>query len=167
MELKKLVRYFAVFAIKGLLGALLGVSLTIYQPALAEAPNRLQEDSHPLDIQTLLDSQYANKNYEISEAQEIKYKLYLETQRQGLLYWEYRRLAKVVQCESSFRHDGLYGDHGRAYGLAQFWEGTFYFFAKKANAEGLEYHSMDDQIQMLVWAYKNKQMNHWSCNKKV
>lgn len=165
MQRNKLVRYACVWVIKGLLGAILGVSLTITKPALAVAPDFQKEAWQPLEIQTLLERPYADENFKLSEAQEIKFKLYLETQRQGLSYWDYRRLAKVAFCESSFRHEGVYGDKGRAYGVFQFWKSTFDYFASKAQAEEMNYYSMDDQIQLAVYAYKTKQMSHWTCYK--
>jgi len=41
---------------------------------------------------------------------------------------EYDRIAlleKLWFCEASYKHDGVWGDSGRAYGAFQFWQGTW------------------------------------------
>lgn len=73
---------------------------------------------------------------------------------------------KIIQCESSCRHD-VYGDHGKAYGIAQFHRPTFNEFKKRAGRPELKYKCEEDQIWLLKWALRNGLENHWTCAKKV
>lgn len=70
---------------------------------------------------------------------------------------------EVLKCESGFNHEGLYGDGGRAYGVAQFHKGTFEWFKKDAGRPDLEYTSATDQIELFAWAVKNGRASHWTC----
>lgn len=78
-----------------------------------------------------------------------------------------RLAAKIIMCESSCRHEGVYGDHGKAYGIAQFHRPTFNEFKKRAGRPDLKYKSEQDQIWLLKWALRNGLENHWTCYKKV
>lgn len=70
-------------------------------------------------------------------------------------------LHKVIQCESSYR-ENVFGDNGKAYGIAQFWKTTFDMFSKKSGME-LDYHNTDDQIELTAWAFSEGYASHWSC----
>lgn len=75
----------------------------------------------------------------------------------------------IIACESGWRHDGVWGDHGRAYGIAQFHETTFYELAKKYGYVGGHWQNLQDQITVLDLAILNGDAEkHWACwpNKK-
>lgn len=74
---------------------------------------------------------------------------------------------EVLKCESGLRHDGVYGDKGKAYGIAQFWKGTFDAFKKEAGVPSLSYYSENDQIELALWGIRNGKAPHWSCWRKV
>lgn len=69
-------------------------------------------------------------------------------------------LNRTVQCESGFRHEGLFGDGGRAYGIAQFHAPTF-----KQYCEG-EYKDMHDQLWCMAEMFSQHQQHHWTCFSK-
>lgn len=48
-------------------------------------------------------------------------------------------MIKLSFCEASNRHEGIWGDKGRAYGTFQFWQGTFNHYCS-----GLRY-DLEDQ----------------------
>ena len=74
---------------------------------------------------------------------------------------------KVLNCESSLRHEGVYGDSGNAYGIAQFWPKTFQMFKSEAGMPWLNYRSKEDQIELFSWAMANGKESHWTCWRKV
>lgn len=82
------------------------------------------------------------------------------------LYVE-RVVAGIINCESGGRHDGLWGDGGRSYGVAQFNEQTFYRFASKSGAPNLDWKNRKDQIVLLHWAVTNGYGPSWSCYSKA
>lgn len=77
-----------------------------------------------------------------------------------------RNALKIIQCESSCQHD-VYGDQGKAFGIAQFHKPTFTEFKEKANRHELRYESEEDQIWLLKWAIENGKMKHWTCARKL
>ena len=78
-----------------------------------------------------------------------------------------KKILKPIKCESGFRHEGLYGDGGRAYGIAQFHRPTFESFKKKANMPTANYFNKYDQIDLMAWAFKVGYANHWTCFRKI
>lgn len=78
-----------------------------------------------------------------------------------------RVVAGIINCESGGRHDGLWGDGGRSYGVAQFNEQTFYRFAAKSGAPNLDWKNREDQIVLLHWAVTNGYGPSWSCYGKA
>ena len=76
-------------------------------------------------------------------------------------------LISIAECESSMRHEGIYGDSGLAYGLMQFHEETFNEFKRRAGMEDLEYRNMADQVKLTAWALKNGLGEHWSCYRRM
>lgn len=78
-----------------------------------------------------------------------------------------RVVAGIINCESGGRHNGLWGDGGRSYGVAQFNEQTFYRFAAKSGAPDLDWKSREDQIALLRWAVANGYGPSWSCYGKA
>lgn len=75
---------------------------------------------------------------------------------------KYTTLADIISCESGGKHE-VYGDGGRAYGIAQFHKSTFEAMAKKSGCENCRYTSRIDQLRLLSWAYDNGKINKWSC----
>jgi len=87
-----------------------------------------------------------------------------------LYYPDYRVYGSVVsgivQCESGGKHDGIWGDNGKAYGISQFWEGTFYWLAGLAKLQNPDWKSREQQLYLLNWAVNNKYDYLWTCAKK-
>ncbi|MFA5542947.1 MAG: hypothetical protein WDA47_04175 [Bacilli bacterium] len=75
---------------------------------------------------------------------------------------------KVIACESGFKHDDIWGDNGKAFGVAQFWEDTFYWFADMAGLENPDWYNKEQQIYLLEWALENPPLqNHWTCYRNL
>lgn len=70
---------------------------------------------------------------------------------------------QVGFCESSNRHEGVWGDNGKAYGKYQFWEKTFDSLAKKAGRPELQWQSERDQEWLFTWAIQNGYGRLWTC----
>lgn len=86
--------------------------------------------------------------------------------QQSRLEVSYEQLAyKIIECESNWRPD-VYGDNGRAYGLAQFHKPTFYWLSKLAGKD-LDYYEPQHQIELLIWALENGRGYLWSCYKQI
>ena len=81
----------------------------------------------------------------------------------GLYGVDYNEMYITLKCESGFKHNGIYGDSGKAYGIAQFHEPTFNGFKLKAGMFELDYRDMEDQINLMAWAFGNGLKNHWTC----
>lgn len=77
-----------------------------------------------------------------------------------------KSMIATLRCESELKHDGVYGDSGKAYGIAQFHETTFNEFKERAGMLKLDYRSKEDQIQLMAWAFANDSAYHWSCWRK-
>ena len=77
---------------------------------------------------------------------------------------DFVEMAATIQGESGFRHEGIYGDQGKAYGIGQFHEPTFYGFAKEMGLEGAEYKALDDQLKVMAWAFTQgeEKKRHWT-----
>lgn len=76
-------------------------------------------------------------------------------------------ILSIIACESSGRHDNVWGDNGRSYGIAQFQERTFYNLAKKSGMQGLKWEDRKAQIRLLSWAVKNGHGKEWTCYNKL
>lgn len=75
-------------------------------------------------------------------------------------------LISMAECESSVRHNGVYGDNGKSYGIMQFQRPTFDLFKGISGIDGLEYENEKDQIVLTAWAVKNGFGDHWTCYRK-
>lgn len=85
--------------------------------------------------------------------------LEMEVERLGIE----KLVAGIVECESGGRHDGVWGDGGRSYGVAQFMRPTFNELKEKAGLPGLKWKSRDDQLTLLRWAVVNGYGRRWTC----
>lgn len=88
----------------------------------------------------------------------------LEYQTLGML------VERIIQCESSNRHEGIWGDINYkypAYGIAQFQERTFNWLAKLSGEKGLSWKNKQDQIWLLNWAIENGWGHLWTCYRKI
>lgn len=74
----------------------------------------------------------------------------------------------LLQCESGNRIE-VWGDNNNAFGLFQFWEGTFNEFVKEANMEDMkmDWKNPEHQFRVWKWAYYNGKLNRWTCYKTV
>ena len=79
-------------------------------------------------------------------------------------------IEKVIQCESGGRQHDKNGDLiiGKAneIGIAQFKQETWDYF-NQIRGTNLDITSKDDQLSMIIWAFKNNLESHWSCYSKV
>ncbi|TAN59830.1 hypothetical protein EPN18_09755 [bacterium] len=74
-----------------------------------------------------------------------------------------KTVAEIIKCESGGRHEGVWGDGGKSYGIAQFQRQTFRELALKADMPHLRWTSRADQIELLRWAVDNGYGPRWSC----
>ena len=133
-------------------------SVLLISPVYAD---ELKVASQTTRAQTLLSETITNNN--LSEQDKNKIALLFETRRQGIFSGgEFWKLYETIRCESSFKHEGLHGPSQSIYGIAQFKRETFAYFSKKAQKQ-LDYKSVDDQLYLFVWAYKEGYINHWEC----
>ena len=73
-------------------------------------------------------------------------------------------LSDIVECESGGRHN-VWGDKGMAYGIAQFWENTFFWLADLAEIKNPDWYNKKQQLYLLDWAIKNGYSYLWTCAK--
>ena len=78
-----------------------------------------------------------------------------------------RVLEEIIQRESSGKHDGIWGDEGKSYGIAQFQENTFYWLAEKAGLQNPNWKDESQQITLLAWAVKNGYGNLWTAVRQM
>ncbi len=76
------------------------------------------------------------------------------------------QLYAVIMCESSGRHEGIWGDNGRSYGLTQLQKPTWDYLSGIARIEG-NWKNKQDQIRLLEWAVQNGYGDHWTCYRKL
>ena len=74
--------------------------------------------------------------------------------------------AKVISCESEGRFDAV-GDHGLAYGIAQFHESTFNRMKALSGFYWLNYKNALDQEVLLKWALENGFGREWTCYRNL
>jgi len=72
----------------------------------------------------------------------------------------------ILACESEVRHDNIWGDGGRAYGIAQWHFATFKELREKAGRPELRWENIHDQIWLLDWALRNGYGKKWTCFQK-
>ena len=70
----------------------------------------------------------------------------------------------VIMCESSGRHEGIWGRAGE-YGILQFKENSFYWLAEKYNFTG-DWKNQDDQISLFLLTSEEDKIQHWTCYRK-
>lgn len=77
-------------------------------------------------------------------------------------------LRQTMKCESGLRHNNVYGDQGRAYGIAQYHSPTFDRYSALMGIQ-LDYKSRDDQIKLMAWQFANmpKSRNEWTCYRNI
>lgn len=79
---------------------------------------------------------------------------------------EQEKLA-ILLCESNIRHEGVWGDGGRSYGIAQFQQATFNDLKKEAGRPQLRWMDREDQLWLLDWALRNGYGEYWTCYGKT
>lgn len=75
-------------------------------------------------------------------------------------------VARVIQCESGGKVNAI-GDHGLAYGIAQFHEDTFNRMKRLSGYYWLDYRNPNDQILLIEWAFAHGHEREWSCYTKL
>lgn len=76
-------------------------------------------------------------------------------------------LENIIKAESGGKHEGVWGDEGKSYGIVQFSKNTFEFLSEKSGIENLEWKNEYDQIVLLRWAIMNDFGSHWSTYEKA
>lgn len=82
-----------------------------------------------------------------------------ERAKQALIY-------DILQCESSGRHENVWGDNRKSYGLAQFQEATFNELSRKAGIKG-HWKNKNDQMRLLGWSIDHGYGYKWSYYRKL
>lgn len=118
-----------------------GISAEISQPILKVNKDYFEQDFQDNSVQNTV-NYYAQK-YRVSG----------------------KEMLAVLRCESGLKHEGIYGDHGLAYGIAQFHEATFNSFQSKSGLD-LNYRDQNNQIELMAWAFANNLKSHWTCATK-
>lgn len=72
----------------------------------------------------------------------------------------------IIDCESGIRHEGVWGDGGRSYGIAQFQYRTFAWMRGLAARPDLKWKNRHDQLWLLDWALRNGYGRYWTCYEK-
>ncbi|MHA1400061.1 MAG: hypothetical protein ACTSQE_06915 [Candidatus Heimdallarchaeaceae archaeon] len=79
-------------------------------------------------------------------------------------------IERVIRCESSGNHLDKNGNilRGKAgeYGICQFMPSTWKMF-NLIRETNLDIMIEDDQLDMMVWAFKNGYANHWTCYRQL
>ncbi len=78
---------------------------------------------------------------------------------------DFERVDKIINCESGYRHEGIYGDKGKAYGALQFHKSTFEGYKKKYGKTWLEYTKFEDQIELGMMMMARDEWRHWTCDR--
>lgn len=76
----------------------------------------------------------------------------------------------LVICESGNKHEGVWGDNGKAYGRFQFWKIGFYDLVEKTDNQDLKLDWQDPTHQYFVYkeAYKKQIVSkYWTCYRKI
>lgn len=76
-----------------------------------------------------------------------------------------REKFEIVLCESGLKHEGIWGDGGRSYGIAQFQYATFRDLRGQAGRPDLRWKNRDDQLWLLDWALRHGYGRYWTCYK--
>lgn len=74
----------------------------------------------------------------------------------------YKKAVRIIVCESTGRHNNVYGRHGE-YGIAQFKRETFQQFAEEMGEPELQWRNKWHQLKVLLWAIAYGKENHWAC----
>ncbi len=74
-----------------------------------------------------------------------------------------REKLQILTCESGIRHEGIWGDGGKSYGIAQFQYATFKDLRTQAGRQDLRWKNMHDQLWLLDWALRNGYGRYWTC----
>ena len=79
----------------------------------------------------------------------------------GLDGGNYKQIYNVIVCESNFKID-TYSKNKISFGIAQFTSDTWSDFNKERKTD-LNYYNPFDQLDMMVWAFKNGYNERWDC----
>ena len=102
--------------------------------------------------------------HEIKGNERIIGQLKKRIEMQGAYIEVLKKMHKVIECESNYKHE-VYGDGGKAYGIAQFHKPTFHWLSKKAGLK-LKYRNRGHQILLLKWAIENGKGKYWTCYRR-
>ena len=70
-------------------------------------------------------------------------------------------ILRILTCESNLNQNAV-GDNGTSFCIAQFKKETWKLFSKLYGEE-MDIDVLDDQIELVAWAFKNGFAFHWSC----
>ncbi len=74
-----------------------------------------------------------------------------------------REKLSILLCESGISHEGIWGDGGKSYGIAQWQKRSFVWLAGLAGKPHLQWKKRDDQIWLLDWALRHGYGRYWTC----
>jgi hypothetical protein len=103
--------------------------------------------------QTIAEKEAAREKSELHDA---RYDLGIE-----------RTKLQILACESGVRHDGVWGDGGKSYGIAQFQHATFKWMRDQSGRPELKWMSQADQLWLLDWALRRGYGRYWTCYGKA
>ncbi len=90
-----------------------------------------------------------------------------ETKRQMELQKYQSLILKIIQLESSGRHDGCWGDNYTSYGICQWRERSFNYWKNKMRMPWLEWKDRSHQIELMDLVIRAGQGHEWSVFKKA
>lgn len=96
---------------------------------------------------------------------EKKEKIISKNKKEIENYKHANKIYQLINCESNFRHT-IWGDNGKSYGWFQFQKKTFYYLAKLAKLEELNWKDKYHQLILASWAIENGYGKEWSCFKR-
>jgi len=97
----------------------------------------------------------------------LKSRLAWAEAEQDRLDYKFGVMFRMIECESSGRHEGVWGDAGQSYGLLQVQKKTFDELAKKAGLKGANWKNALHQLRVLSWALDNGYGYKWTCYEEV
>lgn len=74
---------------------------------------------------------------------------------------------RIMTCESGRKHNGVWGDHGKSYGILQYKKETFFAHARQAGLSNADWQNQWHQIYLFKWAVTHGKGNDWTCYRRL
>ena len=88
---------------------------------------------------------------------DIKLKIRKSAEKYGVSSW---LMIELARCESSLRHDGVWGDTGTSYGLFQWKLKSWYYYNERYNLY-LDISNLEDQIELTAKVLNEGGNHNW------